>query len=94
MKVNVVVMAGINTPEIEPLIAWCEDAGVDSVKLLDIIKDLGEGSESFARRLDSPIHFSATNDRTKGSDRKVRDFPAYQGDINRVSLLREKQGNA
>ncbi|MGP3950925.1 radical SAM protein [Streptomyces sp. 7N604] len=52
VKVNVVVMSGINTPEIDSLIAFCEDAGVDSVKLLDIIKDLGEGSESFARRLE------------------------------------------
>ncbi|MET9956028.1 radical SAM protein [Streptomyces sp. NPDC006339] len=51
VKVNVVVMSGINTPEIEPLIGWCEEAGVDSVKLLDIIKDLGEGAESYERRL-------------------------------------------
>nr|WP_181412035.1 radical SAM protein [Streptomyces sp. F12] len=52
VKVNVVVMSGINTPEIERLIAFCEDAGVHSVKLLDVIKDLGESSESFTRRLE------------------------------------------
>jgi len=52
VKVNVVVMSGINTHEIDGLISFCEEAGVDSVKLLDIIKDLGEGSESFARRLE------------------------------------------
>lgn len=52
VKVNVVVMSGINTPEIESLIEFCEAAGVHSVKLLDIIKDLNESSESFARRLE------------------------------------------
>ncbi len=52
VKVNVVVMSGINTSEIEQLVAFCEEAGVHSVKLLDIIKDLGEGTESFARRLE------------------------------------------
>ncbi|MGX1851108.1 radical SAM protein [Streptomyces sp. NPDC055299] len=52
VKVNVVVMSGINTSEIEQLVTFCEDAGVHSVKLLDIIKDLGEGTESFARRLE------------------------------------------
>ncbi|MEU7031487.1 radical SAM protein [Streptomyces sp. NPDC046275] len=51
VKVNVVVMAGINIPEIDALIDWCEEAGVDSVKLLDIIKDLAEGQESYERRL-------------------------------------------
>ncbi|MFD7614382.1 radical SAM protein [Streptomyces sp. NPDC059828] len=52
VKVNVVVMSGINTPEVGRLIEFCEAAGVHSVKLLDIIKDLGESGESFARRLE------------------------------------------
>ncbi len=56
VKVNVVVMSGINTHEILDVIGFCEEAGVHSVKLLDIIKDLGEGTESFARRLEIKRH--------------------------------------
>ncbi|WP_261568223.1 radical SAM protein [Frankia gtarii] len=50
-KVNTVVMGGINDQEIPDLVAHCERLGVRTLKLLDVIKDLDEGSESFARRL-------------------------------------------
>jgi cyclic pyranopterin phosphate synthase len=50
-KVNTVVMAGINDGEIPNLIAFCARRGVRTLKLLDVIKDLDEGTESFARRL-------------------------------------------
>ncbi len=51
VKVNVVVMAGVNDAEVPALVEMCKDAGVHSVKLLDVIKDLDAGSESYARRL-------------------------------------------
>ncbi|WP_433635549.1 radical SAM protein [Nocardia sp. CA-120079] len=51
VKVNTVVMAGVNDGEIEALAAWCENAGVATLKLLDVIRDLDAGAESFARRL-------------------------------------------
>jgi cyclic pyranopterin phosphate synthase len=50
-KVNMVVMAGINDGEIPELIAYCAERGVRTLKLLDVIKDLDQGTESFARRL-------------------------------------------
>jgi cyclic pyranopterin phosphate synthase len=50
-KVNTVVMAGVNDGEIDDLVAFCEDAGVRTIKLLDVIRDLDDGGESFARRL-------------------------------------------
>ena len=51
VKVNTVVMAGINDGELGALAAYCEGAGVQTLKLLDVIRDLDEGSESFAKRL-------------------------------------------
>ncbi|MBL1101915.1 radical SAM protein [Streptomyces coffeae] len=51
VKVNVVVMEGINDHEVPQLAEFCEGLGVASMKLLDIIKDLGEGAKSFTRRL-------------------------------------------
>jgi cyclic pyranopterin phosphate synthase len=50
-KVNTVVMAGVNDGEVDDLIAFCEAAGVRTLKLLDVIQDLDDGGESFARRL-------------------------------------------
>ena len=50
-KVNTVVMTGINDGEIPDLITFCSQRGVRTLKLLDVIKDLDEGTESFARRL-------------------------------------------
>ncbi|SEM81548.1 radical SAM protein [Streptacidiphilus jiangxiensis] len=52
VKVNVVVMGGVNLDEVPALTAFCEEAGVAAVKLLDVIRDLGESSESFTRRLE------------------------------------------
>ncbi|MFG2986231.1 radical SAM protein [Streptomyces sp. NPDC048258] len=51
VKVNVVVLSGINDAEVTDLVQMCEGAGVESVKLLDVIKDLDQGAESFSRRL-------------------------------------------
>jgi cyclic pyranopterin phosphate synthase len=51
VKVNMVVMAGVNDGEVEALLEWCEAEGVRTLKLLDVIKDLDAGAESFARRL-------------------------------------------
>lgn len=50
-KVNAVVMGDINDEQIPSLIAYCAERGVHTVKLLDVIKDLDSGAESFARRL-------------------------------------------
>jgi cyclic pyranopterin phosphate synthase len=51
VKVNTVVMAGVNDQELVGLAAFCERIGVHTLKLLDVIKDLDAGAESFARRL-------------------------------------------
>ncbi|MEV6681208.1 radical SAM protein [Streptomyces erythrochromogenes] len=51
VKVNMVVLAGINDSEVPALVDLCEEAGVHSVKLLDVIKDLDQGTESYSRRL-------------------------------------------
>jgi cyclic pyranopterin phosphate synthase len=51
VKVNTVVMGGINDEEIDQLIAYCSVRGVRVLKLLDVIRDLDGGAESFARRL-------------------------------------------
>lgn len=51
VKVNMVVMEGVNTDEVDALAAWCEAAGVKTLKLLDVIKDLDAGTESFVKRL-------------------------------------------
>lgn len=51
VKVNMVVMAGVNDDEISALADWCASEGVRTLKLLDVIKDLDEGAESFARKL-------------------------------------------
>lgn len=51
VKVNMVVMGGINDDEVAGLAGFCAASGVRTLKLLDVIKDLDEGAESFARRL-------------------------------------------
>lgn len=51
VKVNMVVMGGVNADEIAELVDYCENIGVRTLKLLDVIKDLDAGAESFARRL-------------------------------------------
>ncbi|MGH3932979.1 MAG: hypothetical protein ACRDTF_23740 [Pseudonocardiaceae bacterium] len=51
VKVNTVVMAGVNDQEVAVLAVFCERIGVRTLKLLDVIKDLDAGAESFARRL-------------------------------------------
>jgi GTP 3',8-cyclase len=51
VKVNMVVMGGINDEEVPGLAGFCAMNGVRTLKLLDVIKDLAEGAGSFARRL-------------------------------------------
>lgn len=51
VKVNTVVMGGINDDEVPALADFCAHNGIRTLKLLDVIKDLDEGAESFARRL-------------------------------------------
>ncbi|MGW5515360.1 radical SAM protein [Nocardia africana] len=51
VKVNTVVMGGINDEEVASLADFCSRSGIRTLKLLDVIKDLDEGAESFARRL-------------------------------------------
>lgn len=51
VKVNMVVMAGVNDDEVAALAAFCEREGVATLKLLDVIQDLDAGAESFAKRL-------------------------------------------
>lgn len=51
VKVNTVVMDGINDAEVPGLAGFCAMTGVRTLKLLDVITDLDEGAESFARRL-------------------------------------------
>ena len=45
VKVNTVVMDGVNTAEVSRLITFCENSGVASLKLLDVIDDLDAGRE-------------------------------------------------
>lgn len=51
VKVNMVVMNGVNDEEVEELVEFCGQSGVKTLKLLDVIKDLDSGAESFATRL-------------------------------------------
>lgn len=51
VKVNTVVMGGVNDDEVSSLASFCARNGVRTLKLLDVIKDLDDGGESFARRL-------------------------------------------
>lgn len=51
VKINTVVMAGVNDGEIANIVAFCEHIGVASLKLLDTIRDLDVGLESFVWRL-------------------------------------------
>lgn len=53
VKVNTVVMAGVNDGELPNLIDRCATMGVTTVKLLDVIDDLDQGGSSFAVRLPS-----------------------------------------
>jgi cyclic pyranopterin phosphate synthase len=51
VKVNTVVMRGCNDTEIEHMAHEMAALGVRELKLLDVIQDLDDGEESFARRL-------------------------------------------
>jgi cyclic pyranopterin phosphate synthase len=50
-KVNTVVMRRVNEGEIPALISFCEQKGAAQLKLLDVIRDLAKGAESFQNRL-------------------------------------------
>lgn len=51
VKINTVMMAGINDDELPDLIRFSEEVGVDTLKLLDLIVDMSDPGESFAHRL-------------------------------------------
>jgi len=54
VKVNTVIMKGMNDNEVLELIRYFEQLGVAEVKLLDLVKDLHNGSESYCHRLNRP----------------------------------------
>src|SRR5207244_2870081 len=54
-KINTVVMAGVNDQEIDALIDFCEKTKVRCLKLLDVIRDLEDGSETYGGRQPLPL---------------------------------------
>ncbi|MCZ7601634.1 MAG: radical SAM protein [Melioribacteraceae bacterium] len=50
-KVNTVIMKGVNDKELPDILKFCEVNKVSEVKLLDMIKDLDLGDESYIKRL-------------------------------------------
>jgi cyclic pyranopterin phosphate synthase len=87
-KVNTVVMRGVNDDELEDLVAFCEGAGIATLKLLDVIRDLDSGGESFAGRLQF-VGATAVRDlyvplwdvAERFRDRAVRTHTATQGGL-------------
>ena len=51
VKINTVVMSGVNDSEIGDIIDFAAVEGVATLKLLDVIDDLDQGDETFAARL-------------------------------------------
>jgi len=51
VKINAVVMKGINDDHLEELVDFCEKTGVQSLKLLDVIVDISSGNESHIKYL-------------------------------------------
>lgn len=50
-KVNMVILSGINDHEIDALISFCDSLGVKIVKLLDLMTDIEDGTETFVKRM-------------------------------------------
>jgi len=50
-KINTVVMRGVNDDELPAIVRYCEAEGVEQLKMLDVIRDLDTGAESFKGRL-------------------------------------------
>ena len=50
-KVNTVVMRDLNEAEIPRIVRYCENEGVEQLKMLDVIRDLDTGTESYKTRL-------------------------------------------
>jgi cyclic pyranopterin phosphate synthase len=50
-KANSVILKGVNDKEVDDLINFCEQTGIQSIKLLDVIHDLHDGTESYKNRL-------------------------------------------
>lgn len=50
-KINTVVMHGVNDAELQAIVRHCEAEGVTQLKMLDVIRDLDNGAESFKGRL-------------------------------------------
>lgn len=50
-KINTVVMRDVNDAELPAIVRYCETEGVAQLKMLDVIRDLDTGAESFKGRL-------------------------------------------
>lgn len=88
VKINMVVMNGINVEEINSIIAFCEDNGVRELKLLDVIRDLDNGEETHARRLAAllgrtleDLYFPLSELKPVLVGRAARCETAWQGDL-------------
>ncbi len=55
VKINTVVMAGVNSDELYDLVVFAETVGADTLKLLDLILELELDDDSFAYRLQSVV---------------------------------------
>lgn len=89
VKVNSVVMRGINDTRIEELISFCESHGVTTLKLLDVIDDLDAGAEFNTVRLIAKTEVDELRDLYQPLDdiatmlgsRAVREETLRQGDL-------------
>lgn len=50
-KINTVLMLGVNDSAVPSLIEFCELEGISQLKLLDVIRDLGNGTETHSSKL-------------------------------------------
>lgn len=60
-KINMVILADINSEEVPDMIRYCERNGIKTLKLLDVIKDLHSGTEGYRSRLAS-LHGGSLQD--------------------------------
>jgi cyclic pyranopterin phosphate synthase len=79
-KVNTVVLRDINESEILPMADFFAASGVSTFKLLDIIRDLDSGEESFSRRLSR--YGKSLRDLYVPVNKYVDEFQAHAADIS------------
>lgn len=100
VKVNTVVMRGGNDTEIEDIVRKMAKLGVRELKLLDIIQDLEDGEESYARRLKQigavsvrDLYIPLTNIVDRLRPQVVSQKIVHQGDLGHPMLsLQLKSG--